>query len=135
MPDATVTVPGRTDLPAILHVDDDPDMLRVLSSVFEGKAELYSTPSLEEARTAAGRSRFDAAILDIGLADGNGLELVSLLRQRDVSIPILVFSAQEIDPSHAAGVDLVMVKSRASMDSLVEQMMNMIAQRQAAAAP
>jgi PAS domain S-box-containing protein len=119
----------RRGLPAILHLDDDPDMLRVLSSVFEDRAELLSTPSVVEARAAIRHTDFDAAILDIGLADGNGLELVPLLRGRNPSMPIVVFTAQETDPAAAEGVDLVLVKSRASLDRLVDAVLEMVNER------
>ncbi|MCD2325076.1 ATP-binding protein [Sphingomonas sp. IC-56] len=115
--------------PAILHVDDDPDMLRVLSSVFEDRAELYSTPSVVEAIAAIRHRAFDAAILDIGLADGSGLELVPLLRDRSTTMPIIVFTAQEVEPGQVAGADLVMVKSRASMDQLVAKVLAIINQQ------
>lgn len=112
--------------PAILHVDDDPDMLRVLSSVFEDRAELYSTPSVVEAIAAIRNRTFDAAILDIGLADGSGLELVPLLRDRSAAMPIIVFTAQEVEPGQVTGADLVLVKSRASMDQLVAKVLAII---------
>lgn len=119
----------RTGFPAILHLDDDPDMLRVLSSVFEERAELLSTPSVVEARAAIRHTHFDAAILDIGLVDGNGLELVPLLRARNPSMPILVFTAQESGVASYEGVDLVLVKSRATLDGLVDTMMRLIGER------
>lgn len=119
----------RSGFPAILHVDDDPDMLRVLSSVFEERAELLSTPSVVEARAAIRHTHFDAAILDIGLVDGNGLELVPLLRECNASMPILVFTAQETGVANYDGVDLVMVKSRATLDGLVDTMMRLLGER------
>lgn len=120
---------GRNGLPGILHLDDDPDMLRVLSSVFEDRAELFSTPSVVEARAAMRHTRFDAAILDIGLADGSGLDLIPLLRAQAASMPIVIFTAQEVDSADLQGADLVRIKSRASLDRLVEEVMGMVAQR------
>jgi PAS domain S-box-containing protein len=118
--------------PAILHVDDDPDMLRVLSHVFEDRAELYSTPSVVEAVAAIRHRTFDAAILDIGLADGSGLELVPLLRDRNRAMPIIVFTAQEVAREQAGGADLVIVKSRASLDELVTKVLGIINEQRSA---
>jgi CheY-like chemotaxis protein len=120
----------RTGQPAILHLDDDPDMLRVVSGAFDGRAEIYSTPSVVEARAAMRNHRFDAAILDIGLADGSGLELVPLLRAQDRSIPIAVFTAQQVDGSAIDGVDLVIVKSRTGLDQLLDELLAQVATRQ-----
>lgn len=128
-PAVATSARDRSGFPGILHLDDDPDMLRVLSSVFEDRAELFSTPSVVEARAAIRHTGFDAAILDIGLADGSGLEIVPLLRERSATMPIIVFTAQEVDAADLDGVDLVLVKSRASLDRLVGDVMAMIAER------
>lgn len=105
----------------ILHVDDDPDMLRVVSSAFEGKAEVRSTPSLSEAHAAIPRMDFDAVILDIGMAEGSGLELVPVLRRNGSRIPIVIFTAQDASADQIDGVDAVLIKSRASLDKLVDE--------------
>jgi len=115
-------------LPAVLHVDDDPDMLDVLANAFEGKAQLHSTPSAVGARAILQRERIDAAILDIGLIDGCGTDLVGPLRMHRPRIPILVFTAQEADQCQMDGVDLVLVKSRASLNQLVDETMRRIDQ-------
>ncbi|MDT9600674.1 ATP-binding protein [Sphingosinicella rhizophila] len=104
----------------ILHVDDDPDMLRLVASAFEGKAEILSTPSVHEAKAAILRFHFDAVILDIALPDGNGLDLIPLLRSGQSPTPIVIFTAQDADPTLAASVDAVLTKSRASLQLLVE---------------
>jgi PAS domain S-box-containing protein len=119
-------------LPVILHVDDDPDMLDVLVDAFEGRAVLRSTPSVAEARATLRRERIDAAILDIGLLDGCGTDLVSPLRNSQPDLPIIVFTAQEAEQCGAAGVDLVLVKSRATLDVLVNETMLRISQREEA---
>ena len=140
LPAATLPVPRGAEiaapdmaldgLPRILHVDDDPDMLRVLSSVFDAWAVVYSTPSVQEARSALRFNQFDAAILDIGMEDGSGLDLVPELRLRWVDMPIFVFTAQEVEPNQLKGVDRVLVKSRASLDQLADEVMDVIARRQ-----
>lgn len=115
----------NSTLPVILHVDDDPDMLAVVAGMFENKANLQSTPSVAEARALLGRHRYDGAILDVGMLDGCGTDLVAPLRKRSGAIPIILFTAQEIEGG-AEGVDLVLVKSRASLDLLVREMLDRI---------
>jgi DNA-binding response OmpR family regulator len=70
-------------------------MLRVVASAFEGKAQVHSTPSVEEARAAVRRFHYDAAVLDIGMADGSGLDLLPLLNAGDERTPVIVFTAQD----------------------------------------
>jgi CheY-like chemotaxis protein len=111
---------GSQGEPMVLHVEDDPDMLRLVASAFDGRAQVYSTPSVEEARASLLRYRFDAVVLDIAMADGSGLELVSVIRNRNPDAPIVVFTAQDSEAEAEQSVDAVLVKSRASLDRLVE---------------
>lgn len=128
-PAAIAVEEQRTDagLPVILHVDDDPDMLAVVASAFDGKAAIHSTPSVAEARASIRRTRYDAAILDIGMLDGCGTDLVEPLRKRSPTLPIILFTAQETDGAPQSGIDLVLVKSRASLDTLVDEVRSRIA--------
>ena len=117
-------VPG---LPRILHVDDDSDTLRLVASVFEGKAELLATPSVQEARAALMRDAFDAAILDIAMTDGSGLDLLPLLSAGERKTPTIIFTARDSNPALLASADAVLTKSRASLEQVVEVTMAAIA--------
>lgn len=118
--------PGDPSLPVILHVDDDPDMLAVVAGVFDGKAIVHSTPNMVEARALIRRNRYDGAILDVGMHDGFGTDLAAPLRKQSSALPIVLFTAQEIDNGSRDGVDLVLVKSRASLDMLVREVLDRI---------
>ena len=111
--------PALAGLPIILHVDDDPDMLRVVSANFEGHADIRSAKSVEAARSLIRVQHFDAAILDIGMADGSGLDLLPLLRETLPGAPVVVFTAQDPDADLEPTVEALFVKSRASLDKLV----------------
>ncbi len=113
------SVLALTGLPIILHVDDDPDMLRVVSATFEGRADIRSAKSVEAARSLIRIQHFDAAILDIGMADGSGLDLLPLLREKLPGAPVVVFTAQDPDADLEPMVEALFVKSRASLDKLV----------------
>lgn len=47
---------------------------------------------------------FDALVLDLGLPDGDGLDLLSNLRSRGVSLPILVLTARDAITDRVAGL-------------------------------
>jgi DNA-binding response OmpR family regulator len=64
--------PGRAGQPILLHIDDDPDVLRVVASAFEDRAFVTSVTSLEAAREVLGGCGFDLIILDVALGDGLG---------------------------------------------------------------
>lgn len=101
-------------------------MLRVIAGAFEGRAEVHSTPSVREAYVALQRDRFDAAILEVSVADGSGLDLLPLLREADPPTPTTLFTIHDIGPSHAARVDAVVTKSGSSVDRLVDTVMGQV---------
>lgn len=115
---------SEAKLPLVLHVDDDPDVLRIVASAFEGRAQVHSSPSVVEARASIQRYGFDAVILDIAMADGDGLDLIPLIRQRQQA-KIIVFTAQDAEPGRVEDADLVLVKSRDSLDRLVDEVVRM----------
>jgi DNA-binding response OmpR family regulator len=51
--------------------------------------------TLEEALAALATARYDEIALDLGLPDGDGLDLIKALRERQDSVPILVLTARD----------------------------------------
>ena len=113
--------------PCILHVEDDPDVLRVVASAFEGKAELRSVADIETARKALRTRPFDLVILDLDLPGGSGIDLLPDMYDPDgTPIPVVIFSASESTPDTARRVEAALVKSRASLDDLVRTVERLI---------
>lgn len=110
--------PGHAgDVPRILHVDDDADLLNVVSSLLSFRAEVMSVTSLAEAERAMAEGPFDLLIIDISLKDGNGLRL---MRQggHAVSPVIIVFTCDD-SPDQLGGVSHWIVKDRSGVERLV----------------
>lgn len=77
----------------ILAVDDELQILRALKVVLRSAGYQVSTAAtMEEALDAAAVSPVDAAIVDLILPDGDGIELCRRLREW-TSMPIIVLSA------------------------------------------
>ncbi len=83
----------------ILVVDDDPLVCKGLKFNLEQAGYKVSTASTAQtALELAGRNAFDAAILDIGLPDDNGLDLCKALKaQRDLPVIFLTARRRELD--------------------------------------
>ena len=114
-----------SDLPLILHLDDDIDCLDIVASAFAGRAELVSASSIDEARAIlSGPDRIAACIVDVAVGSENGLEL---LPELDPGVPVVIFTAFDEEYESVAR-DGVLVKSRASLDALVEAVMQLIEQ-------
>jgi PAS domain S-box-containing protein len=106
--------------PKVLHVDDDPDILKVVAAALSQKAEVTSAASLAEARAAIARQKFDVAVLDLTLRDGRGPELLESLRDENGPIPIVVFSAEDRDADILGQFEAFLTKARTPIPRLVE---------------
>ncbi len=102
--------------PRILHVEDDPDVRRVVHGVLCGLAEIDGATDLAEARRALGSTRYDLVLLDLALPDGDGAELVPSLAGHG---PVVVFSADPGESASGGCFTEVLVKSTTSNSDLL----------------
>lgn len=118
----------RSDRPLVLHVDDDRDTLEVTASALGGIADLITADDLSAARRMLRERRPDLVILDLGLPDGSGLELLpDVDAAYGSTVPVVVYSAQEMDADLAGRVDAVLVKSRTSLAGLTRTVRDLTA--------
>jgi nitrogen-specific signal transduction histidine kinase/CheY-like chemotaxis protein len=104
----------------VLHVEDDPDVLRVTADSFGDRASLDGAHSLESARTLLHANSYDVVIMDIGLPDGAGPDLLPEIRRPGATEPgIVIFSAEDCAATPGRA-DAVLTKSRATLEELVE---------------
>ncbi len=90
----------------VLVVDDELAIRRLVSAVLERDGhEAVVAGSVREALVEIGRAAVDAAIVDLGLPDRDGLELIPLIRAA-MAIPILVLSARDATAEKIAALDL-----------------------------
>ncbi len=105
--------------PIVLHIDDDRDILEVTRAALADVADVTSAESLADARRLLRQISPDLVILDLGLPDGSGLEILpDLTDDAGRTIPVVVYSAQEIDGDLAPAVQAVLTKSRMSLTQL-----------------
>ncbi|KPL68582.1 Fis family transcriptional regulator [Erythrobacter sp. SG61-1L] len=90
----------------ILVVDDEPAIQRLLQAVLErgGHAVLPAT-NARDAAALLGRGGIDAVLLDLGLPDRDGIELVGAIRAGS-AIPIIVLTARSETSEKIAALDL-----------------------------
>ncbi len=91
----------------ILAVDDEPLLLRTLVLSLTGRGYLVTTAQTGGAAISqAAISRPDLMILDLGLPDVDGLEVIRHVRQLQPDLPIVVLSARTGSPDKVAALDL-----------------------------
>jgi DNA-binding response OmpR family regulator len=79
----------------LLIVEDNEELAQLLAKGLKTAgydSDVLST--VEDARAVLSTTFYAALILDLGLPDGDGLELLRELRQRDNPVPVLVLTAR-----------------------------------------
>jgi DNA-binding response OmpR family regulator len=109
--------------PHILHVEDDLDIVQVTQMLLEEMADVSHVASVQGARKLLGEEDFDLVILDLGLADGSGIELLDEMKGR---CPVVIFSAQIPDREITAQVTAALTKSMTSNEQLLATIMNIL---------
>jgi len=82
----------------VFIVDDHPLLLKGLAQMINSEADLAVAGQAQEAHQALealSKSKFDIAVVDLSLKDGNGFELVKMLKSRFPKLPVLVLSAYD----------------------------------------
>lgn len=81
----------------VLLVDDEPPLLARLGRILQGlglaATALHCAGDVAQATALCRDHRFTLALVDLGLPDASGVELIRWLRARDELLPILVISA------------------------------------------
>ncbi len=118
---------GIAHRPNILHVEDDIDITRVLGLALNKTANLISAPTLYEARRLLESKVFDLVILDIGLPDGTGTDLLPLLGSEGTNpTPVILFTATEVSKELSEKVSASLIKSRTSEEKLLDTIRKLI---------
>ena len=104
----------------ILHVEDDPDIATIVDSLLGNECMVVHATTLEQARQLMKNEVYDLVLLDIGLPDGSGLDLLPELSEVDHQTPVIIFSAQNVSSDIATQVNDILVKSKTDNKQLIE---------------
>jgi PAS domain S-box-containing protein len=110
----------------ILHVDDDDDTRELFSAALAGRGLLLNATSLRSADKILAERLPDAIVLDLGLPDGSGKRLLTDVKRWKQPLPIIVYSAQEIDEETRRLADAVIVKSRRALSRLATTVLDIV---------
>lgn len=113
---------------SILHVEDDGDIRSLISILLNDRYSLIQANSLDEARQKLNSNKFDLVLLDVGLPDGSGLELVGEIRAMEKSPEILIFSADDMKHGKREGVAGSLIKSKTTNADILAEIEKVISQ-------
>jgi two-component system response regulator DesR len=98
-------------------VEDHADFRDLMEVLLDRQPDielLAQAGSLAEAREQAARFEFDVVILDLGLPDGSGADLIAELRRASPGVRVMVLSAsldpEGIEKARSAGVEEILDK-------------------------
>ena len=90
----------------LLAVEDEPALAALLHAALARAG--FAVDLAEGVRPAAASlaaAAYDAIILDLGLADGNGMALLRALRKRGDPVPVLILTARDAPEDRVSGLD------------------------------
>ena len=106
---------------SILHVEDDEDVTLIVDTMLQDEFAISHAATLKEAKALLAAETFDLLLLDIGMPDGSGLDLLPLVNSLECPMPVLIFSAQDVDPAVIGSVSGVMIKSKMDNEKFMQQ--------------
>jgi DNA-binding response OmpR family regulator len=90
----------------LLVIEDEPRIAEILKSGLQRAGFAVDVVQFcADAREALALTVYDAAILDLGLPDGDGIDLLAELRAAHNSVPVLVLTARDAVEDKVSGLD------------------------------
>jgi CheY-like chemotaxis protein len=119
--------------PAVLIVEDDVDLARVMTASLQSRGirTLHATTG-QEALHLCTQHQPILIVLDLGLPDIDGFAVVTSLRRRKTlsGTPLLIYSATEVGSVDQARLELgpteFLTKSRGSLQDFTSQVVRML---------
>jgi two-component system KDP operon response regulator KdpE len=94
-----------TATPTVIVVEDEEKIRRFIRLALEAEQlEVFEADSVKRGLIEAGTRQPDLVVLDLGLPDGNGIDLIRDLRTWS-GIPIIVLSARTAEADKVAALD------------------------------
>ena len=91
--------------PIAVVIEDEPQIRRFVRAALEGEGwQVHEADTLQRGLTEAGTRKPDLLILDLGLPDGNGIDLIRDVRGWS-GVPIVVLSARSDEADKIAALD------------------------------
>ena len=91
----------------VLLVEDDRAIVRTLSELLSGEGVAVTAEATQSAAIARlGAERFDIALLDVTLAEGNGFAVCAAAREAAPDMPVIFLTASDDEYSTVAGLDM-----------------------------
>ena len=91
--------------PVVVVIEDEPQIRRFVRAALEAEGwQVFEADTAKKGLSEAGTRKPDLPVLDLGLPDGNGLDLIRDVRGWS-GVPIIVLSARSSEADKIAALD------------------------------
>jgi HAMP domain-containing protein/CheY-like chemotaxis protein/signal transduction histidine kinase len=107
--------------------DDETQRMSIIELIGEGDVHITAVGTASEALDALKQEQFDCMVLDLGLPDMSGVELIEQLKATGVidSLPIIVYTAKDLTKQEETELrrfaETIIVKDVSSMERLLDE--------------
>ncbi|MDQ4060746.1 MAG: response regulator, partial [Pseudomonadota bacterium] len=107
--------------------DDEAQRTSIAALIGDGDVEVTSVGTAEKAFEALREGRFDCAVVDLGLPDLSGFDLIEQIRRNEAGkdLPIIVYTGRELTPDEEARLErlgvTVIAKDLGSSERLLNE--------------
>ncbi|MBT9585217.1 PAS domain S-box protein [bacterium] len=112
----------QPSIPSVLHVEDDPDICRIVRKTLPPGWDIMTAHSLRDAREVLAQRTFDIILLDLSLPDGGGDDLLTSVGQAQV----IIFSAQDTSAELSQRVSAALVKAHSTPTDVRESILSLL---------
>jgi HAMP domain-containing protein/signal transduction histidine kinase/CheY-like chemotaxis protein len=111
---------------SLLVVEDDKVAQQsIIELIGEGDVETIAVGTAEEAMAQLRNKHYDCVVLDLGLPDMNGFDLMERIKSEIGNVPIIIYTGKDLSPKEETELrrlaETIIVKDVRSLDRLLDE--------------
>jgi CheY-like chemotaxis protein len=111
---------------SLLVIEDDKVAQQsIIELIGEGDVETIAVGTAEEAMAQLRNKHYDCVVLDLGLPDMNGFDLMERIKSEIGNIPIIIYTGKDLSPKEETELrrlaETIIVKDVRSLDRLLDE--------------
>ncbi|WP_396586227.1 CHASE domain-containing protein [Bermanella sp. R86510] len=106
--------------PKLLHIEDDDDLHVVISAMVNDRMSLDHASNLQSARSLLKKRTYSGILLDIGLPDGLGWDLIPTIKAEQPDAAIIILTGNNVSDEKHDSVEAVLMKTRLTAEQLID---------------
>lgn len=117
-------------MPRVLHIEDDKDLCQVMMALIGNTMDYVFVQSLSDARRIINAQKFDIVIIDPGMPDGSGIDMIpELAGTLCEDARTVIYSSDDLSTDLIMPVDRKLLKSRNTTEELLSVIRQLTADR------